>query len=72
MGHGGDDEQCAVEVVDSRGLVGAAEDFFGDGPEHFADDVVGASAAVAVVVDRVGGNETVLDRVAEDAAEKAE
>jgi hypothetical protein len=69
---GGDDEQCATAVVELRGLVGAAEDFFGGGPEHFADDVVGASAAVAVVMDRVGRNEPVVDSVAEDAAQEAE
>ena len=54
------------------GLEGAAEDFFGGGPEHFVGDVAGACAAVAVVVNGVGGEESVLDGVGEDAAEQPE
>jgi hypothetical protein len=58
--------------VKLRGLKGTAEDLIRSGPEHLADDVVGAFAAVAVVVKRVGGDEPVVDRVAEDATEEAQ
>jgi hypothetical protein len=58
--------------VKLRGLKGTAEDLIRSGPEHLADDVVGTSAAVAVVVKGIGGDEPVVDGIAEDAAEEAQ
>ncbi|HEY4458533.1 MAG TPA: hypothetical protein VGN81_29745 [Pseudonocardiaceae bacterium] len=54
------------------GLLGAAEDFFGGGPQHFVGDAEGAFASAVVAVDGIGGELAVVDGVGEDAAEEAD
>nr|WP_243726927.1 hypothetical protein [Actinocrispum wychmicini] len=58
--------------MESFGLLGRTQNFFGCGPEHFVLDVEGAFAAVVVGMDRVDGKQAVLDGVAEDATEQAD
>jgi hypothetical protein len=68
----GDDEDGAGAVAELFGLLGTAQDLLGGGPQHFLGDAEGAFAAAVVAVHQVGGDQSVRDGVAEDAAEQAD